>query len=579
MSNFRLKSILAALLLATTSLAMATEAPNEGDSSEAPLNFNLSGNGSEGFYYDSERQKYFSNEKSIFSIKPIGQQKYLDRIDVSIDGGEFVPYHGILVFDKEGPHQIRFRAVDPVLNWSPIQTFRIFVDKTPPKGQVVWKGPTFKSPEGIFVNALTELTVLSQDNLSGVSKIFWSDKSKSSIFPGQQTFSKEGSYEYTFYGVDYVGNQEQPYTVKFFVDTTEPNTDVALNGLSYKAKDTKGVFVNLGTNLELKSHDQHSGIQRIEYQVNDGPVAIYGGPIILSGKETNIRYRAIDNVGNTEKWNSVKLILDIKPPRIDVEKRGNAVTLGGKIYAKNGFKLNVGVNDDDSGIKEYLVSYDGIKYATTETKDFTFDKSGEFQFSFKAVDNVGNLEESNPYIIVIDNTAPEVKLNSTEKLVERDGVFLSAIPNKIYFDIKDDGVGPDKIEISYDGERFSTLTSPIELAEWKNNHQTIHYRGVDRLGNVGPIKKTEILVRTQGPAVDLFVESDKLPNVPLSTIREKFNAGKKSKDESNLSSSSSTKSSEESATTSSEEKPKKSKKKKNKSEDKRSESNKEKGQE
>ena len=37
----------------------------------------------------------------------------------------------------------------------------------------------------------------------------------------------------------------------------------------------------------------------------------------------------------------MNLLLDIRPPKIDVAKRGDAKTIGGKIFARSGFKFNL----------------------------------------------------------------------------------------------------------------------------------------------------------------------------------------------------------------------------------------------
>ena len=73
-----------------------------------------------GFHYDSVNDRYFTNGKSSFSIRPIEDQRYLDKIEVSIDGSDFSDYSGKLQFKTEGEHHVRFKASDPVLNWSEI---------------------------------------------------------------------------------------------------------------------------------------------------------------------------------------------------------------------------------------------------------------------------------------------------------------------------------------------------------------------------------------------------------------------------------------------------------------------------
>src|SRR5271156_6310242 len=78
----------------------------------------------QGFFYDSKTNRYFSDGKSSFIIRPVEDPKYLEKIELSLDEGDFQTYSGKMKFDQEGFHLVRFRASDPVLNWSPLQEFR-----------------------------------------------------------------------------------------------------------------------------------------------------------------------------------------------------------------------------------------------------------------------------------------------------------------------------------------------------------------------------------------------------------------------------------------------------------------------
>ncbi len=471
-----------------------------------------------GFYYDKERDKYFSNSKSVFTIRPTSNKEYLDKIEVSVDGAEFKTYNGALSFANEGPHQVRFRAVDPVLNWSPVQTFRIFVDQTAPKSQIVWKGPTYEDGKTTYINPKTILNIIGQDNLSGVSKVLWKRGDKESIFPKMATFAKEGPYAYTVRAIDNVGNTEAAYQLEFTVDRNAPETVAEIVGT--KSQSDEKFYTTTGSQVELKSTDKKSGIQRIEYQINDGLISTYKRPVVISETKMTLKYRAIDNVGNKEPWKQVTVYQDVRPPKITMKMTGSYYTISGKIYARPGFSFRAFVNDVDSGTEKKLVSFDGVTYKETNEKEFKFSKPGETKFHLKAIDKVGNTEETNPYSIVIDNAAPTIEMKSSELLVKKDNYLLSSVPNRITFNTTDSGVGVDRVEISYDGKKYETLNAPIELSKWKQRRRSLYYRAVDRLGNIGEAKKVDIYVKTTGPKVELYVESENLPNLPLSEIKK-----------------------------------------------------------
>ena len=137
-----------------------------------------------GFFYEAESKRYFTNGRSSFLIRPVRDKEYLERIEISVDEQDFMPYVGKLSFAKEGPHLIRFRASDPVLNWSPIQSFNVHVDMTPPKSEPQWKGPNFYKGAEFYVHPSTSLGMNTQDALSGVSKILWQIEDKTvGVFP------------------------------------------------------------------------------------------------------------------------------------------------------------------------------------------------------------------------------------------------------------------------------------------------------------------------------------------------------------------------------------------------------------
>ena len=49
-------------------------------------------------------------------------------------------------------------------------------------------------------------------------------------------------------------------------------------------------------------------VEKIEYQLNGGPITTYKYPIGISQGQVTLKYRAVDYVGNSEKWKSLHLI-------------------------------------------------------------------------------------------------------------------------------------------------------------------------------------------------------------------------------------------------------------------------------
>lgn len=475
--------------------------------------------GNYGIYYDSASGNYFTNSQPAFSIRPVGENKHIDRVEVSVNDSAFETYKGQIRFKTEGLHTIRFRAVDPVLNWSPVQTFRVFVDLKSPTSAPNWKGPHYKDGTNLFIHPDTKLTLSAEDNLSGVKRVQMKEApDKAPVAVGEHVqFKKPGEYTIQYAGVDNVGNQEAWNTLTFKVDAQPPVSKTEFKGTA-KAQGEK-TYVNYGSSVSIVATDDASSVLHTEYRINEGPVTKYTGPIVLSEPVSRLRYRSVDRVGNEEEWKSVVLHQDTVPPMVQLHKEGNHVLAEGKIFASPGFAFKAQVSDNQSGLSKLTVSRDGQKYEDTKLDAvYKFDAPGTYQFHLKAFDNVGNASESSPLTVVIDNQPPVSKIKARQTLVPIKDYFLSGIPNSIDISGEDGGVGLKHIEVSYDGQNFQPLKGAIDLATWKSSRQVLYYRGVDALGNKEATQSVTIELSTTGPKVDLFVESDGMPEVPLHQI-------------------------------------------------------------
>lgn len=470
-----------------------------------------------GVYYDSTSEQYFVNNRPMFNIRALGGSKFLDRIEYSIDDVEFAPYTNGIKFNQEGLHTLRFKAVDPVKNWSPVQSFRIFADLTMPTSQLSWFGDSFEKGGTNFISPKAKLVITANDNLSGVSRIVWKGDGEAKEYTGPKLFEKEGQYQLQYMAIDNVGNIEPWRAYNFTVDSTHPASTIELKGVKHITNNK--IFTRFGSHLEIASADQGSGVKGLEVKINASEAQKYEHPIPLDKKVTNVQFRGIDNVGNIEKWHEYTVHVDTDAPEIKVSSIGNHKLLSGKIYATSGFKLGINALDKDSGLKSILVNNEEKAPAPKEA--ITFDKEGSFEVSIAALDNVGNKSATQSFSVIIDDTPPNSKINTDLALVEWEGVLFSSIPNKLSILTDDNGVGVEQMEVSYDGKTYSKLTGAIDFSTWKEQQRTIYYRSRDHLGNVEPEKKITIAIRDKGPAIGLFVETEELGDIPLSEVKGK----------------------------------------------------------
>src|SRR5262249_1209040 len=79
--------------------------------------------------------------------------------------------------------------------------------------------------------------------------------------------------------------------------------------------------------------------------------------------------------------------------------------------------------------------------------------------------------------------------------------------------------GVERVEVSYDGKTWNPAGRAIDLTQWSQSKRTVYYRSIDRLGNREAPQSMTVVLRTEGPKVDLFVEQGDLPQVPLSQLK------------------------------------------------------------
>ena len=296
-----------------------------------------------GLYYDTNSNQYFINNKASFTLRSKEEDKYLDKIQVSINNESYSDYSGKLNFDKEGFHLVRFRAVDPVLNWSPVESFRIYVDLSSPKTFVEYKGEKHFANGKTFVSKDTAISLSSYDNLSGVSKIIWKYKEQDKLFEytKPQTLAKAGEHFIQYASIDNVGNTEAWKDLTFHVDTKTPKSEALVKGNSHVVGDK--MFLDKGSFITLDASDEESGVKSIEYRLNNGPIETFKENITVENLITTLTYRAVDYVGNAEAWKSITVHLDAAPPVLAARNIGNVKKISGRYYATPGLKSKLGL--------------------------------------------------------------------------------------------------------------------------------------------------------------------------------------------------------------------------------------------
>jgi len=471
------------------------------------------GDKNQGLTYDPETKKYFIGGNAKFTLKQGDQNSLVDGIEVSLDGGDYQAYKGAIQFKDEGKHTIKFRAVNPVNNWSPVQFMEVFVDLTAPVTESRFaEGKSTKIDGRTFVQLGSTVTLLSQDNLSGVGNVEYSwDNKTFRPYSGPVTLEKSGAQTMYFRATDRVGNAEAARTVEFFADGNPPYSTIkqlgqvrqaTINGKGYLTASDSVAF-------SIEANDDGSKVKDIYVSIDGGSEVLYKKPIyFLSEGPHTLRYYTEDHVGNKEDPKSLSIYTVSTAPTTTATAVGKMVNTGGINYATRQFQLKLDAKDN-------IVGLERIEYKTTDEKDFKpylepirFKRTGLHSVSYRAVDRTGNVEPTRVFNVNISENAPETTLETAQPLVARNGISYSPAPNVVTLNVNNNSVGVEKTMVSINDGEYKNYAGPITLTADQKVYK-ISYKSVDKLGNEEKPKTVTYHMINTIPVVDLFISNGK----------------------------------------------------------------------
>jgi cytoskeletal protein CcmA (bactofilin family) len=340
----------------------------------------------------------------------------------------------------------------------------------------------------------------------------------------------EGVYTISYYSVDTVGNTETGKAYTVIIDTTPPTTAVEVSTPMYKAIDR--IFVTERTKFVLTSMDGGvvpSGVKKIEYSVDDGEFREYIEPFDLFGigeGEHVVHYRAIDNLGNTEKIKSLTVVVDNTPPYTIAEvsaPKYHAPDDG--LYVSYRAKFTLTATDGGaipSGVKETLYSIDaGLFTVYSEEFGLVNLDDGIHDVKYFSEDNVGNKEKVNTLSVKLDNTAPISKLTIDGPQYTANGKTYISTDSKIILTVNDpvknnvaSGVREFKYTINGTTDYYS-FTTEFNVYETSvvfklcGGVHTVKCYGIDNVNNIEPENSFTLYVDTVPPTTEISVSEPK----------------------------------------------------------------------
>ncbi len=317
----------------------------------------------------------------------------------------------------DGLHYLEFYSDDRAGNREPVRNHTHRVDDTPPGISSVQATPGEQS-QGGHVN----ISCQSTDDGAGVDSLyveveypdgstanFTMDYIHCTTYYRNESYSVLGTYNYTIYAVDVLGNGVISSTYQFTVtsagDVTPPDTTATLNPSSPDGPD--GWYAS-PVEVTLSATDDDSGVNDTMYRVNNGTWTTYTAPFMVSSNGYyQVDFYSVDNAGNVEPVDSVTFKINITVPTT-VATFNPAQPDGDNGWYLDSVQVTLTASDPD-GIN-YTMYRVGSTAWQTYTGPFNVSSEGVNVLEFYSVDSQGTVEDTTSTTVKVDTEAPSVSL-------------------------------------------------------------------------------------------------------------------------------------------------------------------------
>ncbi|MFG2471677.1 OmpL47-type beta-barrel domain-containing protein [Streptomyces canus] len=298
-----------------------------------------------------------------------------------------------------------------------------------------------QNAQGQYVgSASVAVTATDETGGSGVDRIEYAtgDTGAWQPYTAPVVFDQVGSHTVRYRAVDKAGNVSAEKSVDFTVvarpsdDTAPPDTSATVSG----EQNPDGTYLDMAT-VTVSASDTGSGVNTIEYAVNDGSWQPYTMPVMVHqvGSHT-VRYRATDKAGNVAAEKSVRFTVVATPPQ-DTTPPVTGVTVDGTRNSDGAYvgnaRVTVSATDEGgSGVAGAEYSIDAGPYLAY-TAPVVVDRAGTHTLAYRATDKAGNTSAARTVTFTV--VSSQVPAPNCAELDERLTVIVgtvdSGVPNRI----------------------------------------------------------------------------------------------------------------------------------------------------
>lgn len=327
--------------------------------------------------------------------------------------------------------------------------------------------------------------------------------SVSTAVDGKQELLKVGenvdpSFKVEGNGVHHIKHSEGGHAniYELNADGESPETSAKFSGAKSFKKDSVQYY-GKGLSVELSPKDEMSGLEKL-YTAIDGAGFQEGDSTLQFSQEKDyvLRFGAVDKVGNTEKVNIRRFVVDTTAPEVKHQLTGP--------YLENQISPQTTVQlfakDELSGVKGIFYKFDNEDFKPYVGKEIPLNQlsEGSHTLYYYTQDRVDNKSEIKSFAIYFDRTTPDVSFEVEGDRNATSGNDYVSSRTRIKLGAKDNRVGIHKIEYEINGQGFQTYNSPFGLPLRTGRH-TIKFRAFDDLMNLSKADAKTFFIDLEQP--------------------------------------------------------------------------------
>jgi len=351
------------------------------------------------------------SEVRLYAIDTLsGVKEILCRFDTT---GRYFQVKDVVRFDKlsDGAHSMEYYATDLVGNKEQSHSFRFLLDNTAPLAALACSTGCCRKGDTWYVSDTSIIRIEAKDSVSGVDKLRYTvDNGRPLAYAGpiQAKRFTAGKHTLRVQVSDKVGNTAV-HAFGLCMDKRSPETTISVKGPFVRQNGV--AYLSPHSTVQCSAQDDMSGVKKIEWRLGERDTLLYDKPISLTKEGVCTLYcRAVDNVGNAERFHEVVLALDASAPQIMQMFSRNGVPSGVEdsvtVYTAP-LVLYLGATDSLSGLESLLYSINNSA-PRRYSQELHFDAPEKYVIGITATDRLGNSTRKSTVI----------RLKPAEKAVE-----------------------------------------------------------------------------------------------------------------------------------------------------------------